>query len=37
MSQRPLTILAYSGGLDTSWCIPWLVDQGYDVITVTVE
>lgn len=37
MSQRPLTILAYSGGLDTSWCIPWLVDQGYDVITVTVD
>ncbi len=25
-------ILAYSGGLDTSCCIPWLKDKGFDVI-----
>jgi len=25
-------ILAYSGGLDTSCCIAWLKDRGYDVI-----
>ena len=28
-------ILAYSGGLDTSLLIPWLVRQGYEVIAVT--
>lgn len=27
-------VLAYSGGLDTSCAIPWLKDQGYDVIAV---
>ena len=25
-------ILAYSGGLDTSCCIPWLKDKGFEVI-----
>ena len=25
-------VLAYSGGLDTSCCIPWLRDKGYDVV-----
>ena len=25
-------VLAYSGGLDTSVCIPWLRDRGWDVI-----
>lgn len=25
-------VLAYSGGLDTSVCIPWLKDRGYEVI-----
>jgi len=29
--------LAFSGGLDTSWCVPWLIDQGHEVITVTVD
>ena len=28
-------VLAYSGGLDTSVAIPWLMDQGYDVVTMT--
>ena len=25
-------VLAYSGGLDTSVCIPWLIDRGYEVV-----
>jgi argininosuccinate synthase len=29
--------LAYSGGLDTSVTIRWLVDQGYDVVAVAVD
>ena len=27
-------VLAYSGGLDTSCLIPWLQDQGFEVVTV---
>lgn len=31
-------ILAFSGGLDTSFCVPWLQETlGRDVITVTVD
>ena len=30
-------ILAYSGGLDTSFCIPYLIDQGYEVYAVSVN
>ncbi|MCP6726874.1 MAG: argininosuccinate synthase [Patescibacteria group bacterium] len=30
-------ILAFSGGLDTSFCVPYLIEQGYNVITVTVD
>ncbi len=30
-------VLAYSGGLDTSVAIPWLKEQGYDVIAVAVD
>jgi len=30
-------VLAYSGGLDTSFCIPYLQDQGYIVVAVTVD
>ncbi len=31
-------ILAFSGGLDTSFCVPWLKQEyGRDVITVTVD
>lgn len=30
-------VLAFSGGLDTSWCVPHLQDQGFEVITVTVD
>ena len=30
-------VLAYSGGLDTSVAIPWLKDQGYEVVAVAVD
>lgn len=30
-------VLAYSGGLDTSVAIPWLNEQGYEVIAVAVD
>ena len=36
-STSPI-ILAFSGGLDTSFCVPWLKETcGRDVITVTVD
>ena len=35
--QSPI-ILAFSGGLDTSFCVPWLKEQyGRDVITACVD
>lgn len=31
-------VLAFSGGLDTSWCVPWLCEErGARVVTVTVD
>lgn len=30
-------VLAYSGGLDTSVAIPWLIDKGYEVIAVVLN
>lgn len=30
-------VLAYSGGLDTSVAIPWLMDRGYEVIAVNLN
>lgn len=30
-------ILAYSGGLDTSCCVAWLKDKGFDVVTYTAD
>lgn len=30
-------ILAFSGGLDTSFCVLWLKNQGFEVITMTVD
>ena len=33
----PVAVLAFSGGLDTSFCVPWLQEQGYAVVTVTVD
>ena len=36
-SSKPKVVLAFSGGLDTSFCILYLKNQGYDVISVTVD
>ncbi len=33
----PRIVLAYSGGLDTSVAIPWLTEQGYEVVTVAAD
>lgn len=30
-------VIAFSGGLDTSWCVVHLVSLGYEVTTVTVD
>ncbi len=30
-------VLAFSGGLDTSFCIPWLIERGYRVHTVFAD
>lgn len=30
-------VLAFSGGLDTSFCVPYLIEQGYQVTTVFVD
>lgn len=35
--MKPRVVLAFSGGLDTSWCVPYLQGQGYEVLTVTVD
>ena len=38
MSDTPKRcVLAYSGGLDTSFCIPYLTEQGYEVHAVSVN
>ncbi|MDJ0758617.1 MAG: argininosuccinate synthase [Woeseiaceae bacterium] len=38
MSNQSPIILAFSGGLDTSFCVPWLRETyGRDVITATVD
>ena len=38
MSERPRCVLAYSGGLDTSVAIRWLIEElGFDVVTLTVD
>lgn len=36
MSEREV-VLAFSGGLDTSFCVPWLIEQGYRVVTVLAD
>lgn len=35
--MKPIAVLAFSGGLDTSYCALWLRAQGYAVHTVTVR
>ena len=35
-SSKPI-VLAFSGGLDTSFCVPWLRERGYAVHTVFAD
>ena len=35
--SKPTVVLAYSGGLDTSYCILYLQEQGYDVHAIHVN
>jgi len=38
MSTRPKVVLAFSGGLDTSFCVKYLTeDRGYDVYSILVD
>lgn len=37
MSEKKTVVLAYSGGLDTSCILVWLIDQGYDVIAFLAD
>lgn len=32
-----LVVLAFSGGLDTSFCVPYLIEKGYEVVTLFVD
>lgn len=34
---KKTAVLAFSGGLDTSFCVPYLMEKGYDVITLFVD
>jgi argininosuccinate synthase len=34
---KPKVCLAYSGGLDTSVILKWLIEQGYDVVAFMVR
>lgn len=36
-NKNKKVILAFSGGLDTSFCVPYLIDKGFNVITVTID
>src|SRR3989338_10937390 len=35
--MKPKVILAFSGGLDTSFCVPYLKEKGFDIVTLTVD
>lgn len=35
--KKDKVVLAFSGGLDTSFCVAYLKEQGYQVITLTVD
>ncbi len=35
--SKPKVVLAYSGGLDTSIILKWLIDEGYDVVAYVAD
>ena len=36
-NKNKKVVLAFSGGLDTSFCVPYLIEKSFQVITVTVD
>jgi argininosuccinate synthase len=36
-NKNKQVVLAFSGGLDTSFCVPYLIDQGYQVTSIFVD
>ncbi|MCW8997194.1 MAG: argininosuccinate synthase, partial [Kangiellaceae bacterium] len=36
-SQDKKVVLAFSGGLDTSFCVPYLIEKGFQVSTIFVD
>lgn len=36
-TSKPILVLAYSGGLDTSYCVKYLTEQGWSVHAVAVD
>jgi argininosuccinate synthase len=37
MNTAARTLLAFSGGLDTSFCVLWLRERGHEVHTITID
>jgi len=37
VNTAPRTLLAFSGGLDTSFCVLWLRERGREIHTITVD
>ena len=37
MAKKPKVVLAYSGGLDTSVLLKWLIERGFEVIAYTAD
>ena len=37
LAHAGVVVLAFSGGLDTSFCVPWLRERGYEVHTVFAD
>jgi len=37
MGSNKEVVLAFSGGLDTSFCVPYLKEKGFDVVTLFVD
>jgi len=37
LDTKPTVVLAYSGGLDTSVILQWLIEEGYDVIAYAAD
>ncbi len=35
--SKPKLVLAYSGGLDTSVILKWLINEGYEVIAYLAD